>query len=211
MMPPAEGESDADIMVQVQEGERERFALLIKRYQPALLRVARSRLGDASLADDVVQETFLSVYKARHTYDPGRSFRTWLWTILINQCRAHGQRQSRWLRLFSWHLQRSPEDCTRLEQCVDEPAVEPLTRLLANERAEVLEKLLARLPTPQADALRLRFFGGLKFHEIADALGCSLLTAKNRVRVGLLRLSQMISSGEAPPRSNGQSAQPFGR
>ena len=93
-MPPSESPADADIMLRVQAGELEQFATLIRRYQPALLRVARSRLGDATWAEDVVQETFLAVYKARHTYDPRRNFRTWLWTILINQCHTHGQRRS---------------------------------------------------------------------------------------------------------------------
>jgi sigma-70-like protein len=48
------------------------------------------------------------------------------------------------------------------------------------------------LPTAQADALRLRFFGGLKFEEIADAMQCSLGTAKNRVRWGLMRLADHV-------------------
>ena len=59
---------------------------------------------------------------------------------------------------------------------------------------EELESLLARLPEAQADALRLRFFGELKFQEIADAMGCSLATAKNRVRWGLTTLSSMMQS-----------------
>ena len=68
----------------------------------------------------------------------------------------------------------------------------PLERLLAKERTAQLERLLGRLSRVQADALRLRFFGGLKFQEIADTLECSLSTAKNRVRWGLLHLAEMI-------------------
>src|SRR5262249_55015467 len=159
----------------VQSGELEQFATLIRRYQPALLRVARSRLGDASWAEDVVQETLLAVYKARHTYDPRRNFRTWLWTILINQCYAHGQRRSRWLRIFSGPGGEESDEAT-LPEPHEEPAGEPLAQLLAAERAALLEELLGQLSTAQADALRLRFFGELKFQEIADTLGCSLLT-----------------------------------
>jgi RNA polymerase sigma-70 factor (ECF subfamily) len=191
---PVEMESDAAVMERVQAGELEQFATLIRRYQPALLRVARSRLGDASWAEDVVQETFLAVYKARHTYDPGRNFRTWLWTILINQCRAHGQKRSRWLRIFTRSQSGESETAISDNPPVDSQDVEPLERLMAAERAALLEELLAKLPVAQGDALRLRFFGELKFQEIADATGCSLLTAKNRVRLGLLRLSQLISA-----------------
>jgi RNA polymerase sigma-70 factor (ECF subfamily) len=49
----------------------------------------------------------------------------------------------------------------------------------------------------QADALRLRFFGGLKFHEIAEAMPCSLTSAKNRVRWGLLRMAEMLQAAGA--------------
>jgi RNA polymerase sigma factor (sigma-70 family) len=63
--------------------------------------------------------------------------------------------------------------------------------LWRKERAALLDELLARLTPAQADALRLRFFADLKFQEIADTMGCSLLTAKNRVRSGLLRLAEL--------------------
>lgn len=209
-MPPSESPADADIMLRVQAGELEQFATLIRRYQPALLRVARSRLGDATWAEDVVQETFLAVYKARHTYDPRRNFRTWLWTILINQCHTHGQRRSRWLRIFSWPARDEADDVS-LAEAPEEPAGEPLTQLLAAERAALLEELLNQLSAPQADALRLRFFGDLKFQEIADTLGCSLLTAKNRVRVGLLRLSQLIAAREVRSLGDDQRVRPLDR
>ena len=72
-----------------------------------------------------------------------------------------------------------------------------LENLLAAERRQLLEALLAELSTVQADALRLRFFGGLKFQEIADSMGCSLCTAKNRVRWGLLHLSELVQRNSA--------------
>jgi RNA polymerase sigma-70 factor (ECF subfamily) len=56
----------------------------------------------------------------------------------------------------------------------------------------MLERMLSDLPLPQADALRLRFFGELKYQEIADTMRCSLSTAKNRVRDGLVRLSRQL-------------------
>lgn len=210
-MPPVPQESDADIMARVQAGELEQFSTLIGRYQPALLRVARSRLGDPTWAEDVVQETFLAVYRSRQTYDLQRNFRTWLWTILINQCRAQGKRRARWLRIFDWGSPGEPQVPSDLASHAPETGGEPLARLLADERAEMLETLLARLPSAQADALRLRFFAGLKFQEIANALGCSLLTAKNRVRVGLLRMSQLLAANEVRSDRTEQKVRLFGR
>jgi RNA polymerase sigma-70 factor (ECF subfamily) len=57
----------------------------------------------------------------------------------------------------------------------------------------LVHELLAKLPEAQADALRLRFFGGLSFPEMATALGCSESGAKNRVKTGLLTLAKWLS------------------
>ncbi len=67
-----------------------------------------------------------------------------------------------------------------------------LAQLLGTERKERVHRLLARLPEAQADALRLRFFGGLQFSEIALAMGSSLSGAKQRVKHGLLELADQL-------------------
>ena len=66
---------------------------VVRRYQAVLARVARSRLGRADWAEDVVQETFWPRSSRVASLRPQYSFRTWLWTILLNQCRAHYQRR----------------------------------------------------------------------------------------------------------------------
>jgi RNA polymerase sigma-70 factor (ECF subfamily) len=193
--------SDAALMRVVQEGRSDRFALLVERYERPLLRVAYSRLGRVDWAEDAVQETFLSAFKSAHTFNPQYSFRTWLWTILLNQCRTSYRRRARderaQLQVTAWDgpfsIEASSEHTSR-RLVSDEPA--PLDRLLAKERTAQIEAMLVHLSEVQADALRLRFFGGLKFNEIAQTMGCSLSTAKNRVRWGLTKLTEMI--GELP-------------
>lgn len=186
--------SDATLMARVQQGETECFAELVRRYQPALVRVAASRLGRADWAEDVVQETFLAAFKSRASYDCRLNFRTWLWTILLNQCRGHYQRRVRSVPLepLSAGLEHSAGP-------TNDPSGggSPLAQLLAKERAAQLEALLAQLTLAQADALRLRFFGGLKFHEIAETMQCSLNTAKNRVRFGLTRMAELLEAAAA--------------
>lgn len=179
-------------MQRVQAGQTGLFAELIHRYQPALLRVARSRLVRADWAEDAVQEAFLAAYKSRHTYRNEFSFRTWLWTILLNQCRSLGQRQRRAAQAGLWHGDYEPGEA--VAALPDDAQPLPLTQLLARERGELLESLLGQLSEVQADALRLRFFAGLKFQEIADTMGCSLGAAKNRVQAGLIKLSEMVRS-----------------
>jgi RNA polymerase sigma-70 factor (ECF subfamily) len=192
--------NDADLMRLAQEGDPVALCAIVERYQEALLRVARSRLRRDDWAEEAVQETLMAAVKSRHTYDPQRGFRTWLWTILLNQCTAVRRRQLRAERVANW-TDRAPAEAhaTAIEANVVEPGDSPLAALLAKERAGLLDRLLEALGEPRADALRLRFFAGLRFQEIADAMGCSLLTAKHRVKFGLLRLAQIVGA-DAPVR-----------
>jgi RNA polymerase sigma-70 factor (ECF subfamily) len=193
--------SDAILLQRVEAGQSECFAELVRRYQPALVRVARSRLGRNDWAEDVVQETFLAVFKSCDSYNPRYSFRTWLWTILLNQCRTHYQRRMRTLSAESLDVDREE---TLAPTAEEQQAASPLAALLAKERAAALEALLAQLSTVQADALRLRFFAGLKFHEIAEAMPCSLNTAKTRVRTGLERMATLIEAAGTQGASPGE-------
>src|SRR5262245_42539135 len=161
-------------------GEREAFAHLVTRYQSPLLKAAISRLGRRALAEEVVQETFLCALKWLHTYDSKYSFRTWLWTILLNQCSRQGKREAR--HILAGTL--APE--TKRNSATSRGGLErsPLEVLLAREDNQLVHELLTRLPEAQADALRLRFFGELTFGEIAAAMECSEPGAKHRVKVG---------------------------
>lgn len=193
MTSPFSPPSDASLIAAVLAGERERFAVLVERYQGPLLRLARNRLGRHDWAEDVVQETFLWAFKSLASYDSRFSFRTWLWTILLNQCNRHYQRRARQTAL---EQARQPQGDVGLDGerlATDEAS--PSERLLAKERAQQLADVLAELPDVQADALRLRFFGELKFQEIADVQGCSLTSAKNRVRWGLLKMAERLGAG----------------
>jgi RNA polymerase sigma-70 factor (ECF subfamily) len=192
-----EPKSEGTILAAILAGDGDSFDELMRRYQRPLWRVARSRLGRDDWADDVVQETFCCVLRWLHTYDSRFSFRTWLWTILLNQCRRQLKKCSRGYFLGWWQEEGSDNPLHREIARQLELDETPSKKLVAKERTELLDALLIRLPEVQADALRLRFFGGLKFSEIADTMSCSLSTAKNRVKWGLLKLADLVGpSGE---------------
>lgn len=192
---------DATIMLAVKNGEFEQFDLLVERYRLPLIRVAASKLGETAWAEDVVQETFLAVFAARHTYNPQFAFRTWLWTILLNLCRRQLKRYHRGPR----QVPRSQLPANRSAQAPPEPIEQEtgLSRLLQRERRERLSALLNELPEAQGDALRLRFFGELKFSEIAEAMSSSISGAKRRVQNGLLALAAKLEQDEFTDESAG--------
>ncbi len=180
-------------MRRVQAGEVELFDRLVERYRAPLLNVAWSKLGDQTWAEDVVQETFLAAFASRATYKPQFAFRTWIWTILLNLCRRQWQRRAQRPREHSLPQPSTVELPGFREPVTDEtaPAV-----LLRSERRIEVHQLLARLPEVQADALRLRFFGGLQYSEIALAMNSSLGAAKLRVRNGLAALADHLRDDE---------------
>ncbi|MEX1040046.1 MAG: sigma factor, partial [Pirellulaceae bacterium] len=76
--------TDGEIITAVIAGDRDKYAVIVNRYRPALLNLARSYLPDSAAAEDAVQQAFLNSYRWLSTYDSRYSFRTWLWTILLN-------------------------------------------------------------------------------------------------------------------------------
>jgi RNA polymerase sigma-70 factor (ECF subfamily) len=184
---------DSAFIAAVLAGQTEQFGELARRYRDGLWRAAKSRLGDSDKADDAVQEALLNAYRWLASYDSRFSFRTWLWTILLNQCRRVLGKTAKRREQQASDTEAAPgfAELVGREACPHESA-------LIQERAEVLERLLDRLPESQADALRLRFFGDLKFQEIADVLECSVGTAKNRVRAGLLQLAKWLGEDDEP-------------
>lgn len=190
---PVMQQPDSTLIAAVLAGQTEQFGELARRYRAGLWRAAKSRLGDSDKADDAVQEALLNAYKWLASYDSRFSFRTWLWTILLNQCRRMLGKTARRREQQASDTESAPSfaELVGREACPHESA-------LIQERAEVLERLLDRLPESQADALRMRFFGDLKFQEIADVLECSVGTAKNRVRAGLLQLARWLGEDDAP-------------
>ncbi|PQO35352.1 RNA polymerase sigma factor [Blastopirellula marina] len=179
--------TDGELLTAVLSGQREKFAVIVQRYQLPLLRLAMSRLGSQQEAEDAVQQTFLNAFRWLDTYDSRYSFRTWLWTILINNCNRLHQRSAR-------RAENEIGDSPAIEYRADDAAAEPLAAMITAERREHVRRLLTELTPSQAEAVRLRFFGQMKFQEIADSLGCSLPAAKARVRKGMIRLTELLSA-----------------
>ena len=175
--------TDQYLMMRVLDGQVELFDELVKRHRASMLRAAVSKMRNQATAEDVVQDTFLAAFARRVTFDPQYSFRGWLWTILLNTARTQ-------LTLDRRRYDRLAEVATNIARPVTTET--GLDLLLRVEQSELLEQFLGELPEAEADALRLRFFGGLQFDEIAQAMAISLNGARKRVCRGLERLAGLL-------------------
>ncbi len=161
------------------DGEQEAFSLIVRRWEKRIYNLAWRMVGNREDAQDIVQETFLSVFKSiKGLREPG-SFATWLYQIALNHCRA--RRRSR-----SFDISIADPGP---EQAGDEKSL--FSGIPARERGDVLEardiiqKALAGLSEDHRSAIVLKEYVGLSLEELADVMECPLSTAKSRLYHGL--------------------------
>ena len=172
--------TDADLIARVLTREDQHaFAELVRRYQsPMRAFLTRLTRGDAHLADDLAQETFLKAWRKLHTYRGGARFSTWLFGIAFNEFRTVA-RQRKELTLDE--IDEPPTDAA--QPAADSPGglrldlTEALKRLHSNERAAVL----------------LCCQNGLSHEEAAQVLDCPLGTVKTHVLRGKEKLRKRLA------------------
>lgn len=180
-------ESDSGLVSRLQSGELRAFEVLFERYSGRLLAYATGLLGDGTLAQDVVQETFLSLVKNVDKVDAGRGVSGWLFRTARNKA-IDIMRRRKWLRLGVEY-----EEASRTAVGAGPDAA---AGLMGKERAERVRVGLAELSGRQKEVLVLRFFGDLTFEEIARVTRRPLGTVLWQAQAGLRRLRELFSGLE---------------
>src|SRR5688572_7456893 len=85
--PTVDGDDD-ELLARLRAGDEDAFGALVRRYHPSLSRLARSVVGSAAVADEVVQDTWLAVVRGVDRFEGRSSFKTWLFHILMNRART---------------------------------------------------------------------------------------------------------------------------
>jgi RNA polymerase sigma-70 factor (ECF subfamily) len=181
--------TDADLMRRVQADDDEAFRLLYERHSPASYGVALAITRSRRLAEESVQDAFLTVWRSRGAYAAARgSVGGWLLTITRSRALDALRRVSRHDR--AWE----PLD----DHEVPAPSVEsPDVQAARGEDHREIRAAFTVLPSEQATALALAYFGDLTHAEIAAHLGLPLGTVKGRIRLGLRRLSAELAPAAA--------------
>ena len=175
--------SDNELLRAVSRGDEQALAFIYDRYRLILFGLILRILHDRQEAEDVLQETFLQVWRRAADFDAtrGRAF-TWLVTIArsraLDRLRALGSRA----RTAEEVVAHSTNDH------VGDAAAEAVT----SEQQKIVRQALAELPEEQRRTLFLAYFEGLTQSEIAARLGDPLGTVKTRMRSGLMKLREVL-------------------
>jgi RNA polymerase sigma-70 factor (ECF subfamily) len=174
--------ADNALMALVADGDREAFALLYERHRAAATSLAMRMCARHALAEEIVQEAFLSCWRGRGLFDRTRgSVRAWVLGIVRNRA-IDALRQGTVLQLADW---------SRVE-----PSVPSRTDALyagSAGRASELLDALGELPLEQGAAIALAYYGGYTHSEIATMLDTPLGTVKARVRRGLRTMAEELT------------------
>ena len=174
------------------------FAELIGRYERELYSYLRRYLGNASLAEDAFQSTFMQVHLKGHLFDGSRRFRPWLYTIATNQA-IDLQRRNKRHQLVSLDRPQGSENAEvgNLLDLLQTAESSPLERLDLRERVDWVRQAVAGLPEQLASAVQMIYFRGLKYREAADELSVPVGTVKSRLHAAVQRLGDAWRSDQS--------------
>jgi RNA polymerase sigma-70 factor (ECF subfamily) len=176
--------ADEDLMQLVRRGEAEAFEVVYERHCNAAFSLAYRMCGTRAAAEDVVQESFLSLWRSGTRYDRTRgSVRTWVLGIVHNRAIDS-------LRRSVVHDRRraSDEGIEERFEARERTEVE-VARL---DEAEEIRQALRTLPAEQGRVIELAYFGGFTQTEIASMLDAPLGTVKGRMRLGLEKMRSQL-------------------
>jgi RNA polymerase sigma-70 factor, ECF subfamily len=186
--PPA----DEELISRLQGGDEVAFNLLVGRYKNVLMNFAFRFLGDYDEADDVVQETFVRLFRNRDSYRPVAKFSTWLYTICgnlaRNQLRKRKQRGPLSL-LWPFHGRDDP----RRRDIPDESARADAEAERALQR-DVIQKALNSLSPEQRQVVILFDIQELSYEEICDVTGLNMGTVKSRLSRARAQLREKLAA-----------------
>ena len=180
--------TDESLALRLQAGESKAGEQLVLRYYPALIRYLHRLGGSEHLAEELHQQTWLSVLDHIGRFNPSSTaggFKAWLFRIATNKANDHWRARGREKAATAELKLAGGENGGDALPAVGE-------RLENTEEHHKLHRAIEQLPEAQRQVLLLRYYSNLKFVEIAEMLGCPLNTALGRMHKATLKLRQLM-------------------
>lgn len=179
------GSSDEELMLCYRDGDAGAFDALYRRHRGGLYRYLLRQCRHAAMAEELFQDVWMNLIRARAGYAVTAKFTTYLYRVAHNRLIDHYRKHAH-AAVASF----DDEDCGELESLTDQRERPPDAALDAKRQAERLLALVAELPDAQREAFLLQQEGGMSVEEIAQATGVTRETAKSRLRYATAKLRQ---------------------
>ena len=201
-VPPQSDLDECSLVKRLRKGDEAVFSLLVERHHASLVRLAMCHVPDRSIAEEVVQDTWVALLEGLDRFEGRSSLKTWIFTILANRAKTRAGRERRQLPVSTLAGDDEPEvpldrflppdDPHRPLGWAAPPRAWPEERLLSGEVVERVREAIAQLPPAQQAVIGLRDVEGLSAEEVVAALNISagnervlLHRARSRVRRAL--------------------------
>ncbi len=199
---PPKDRSDEDLLLGYRSsGDTQAFEELVHRYERELFNYLRRYLGDAEMAEDAFQATFLQVHLKCDRFEPGRKVRPWLYTVATNQA-IDAQRRERRHRMVSldrrYAGRQGDEGAGSLAELLDAEEPSPTDLLESAEQARYVRRAIRELPDSLREVLLLVYYQGLKYREAAEVLSIPVGTVKSRLHAAVRKLDFTIDQTYSP-------------
>lgn len=194
--PPVVDDDDG-LLAGLRRGDEAAFVTLVRRYQPAMLRLAEATVGSRAVAQEVTQDTWVAVFRGVERFEGRSALKTWLFRILLNRARTAAGREQRAGRPQEIDDERF--DSSGAWASPPEPWSDQVDdRLVAAELAPRVQRLLGELPDSQRQVVLLRDVEGLPAAEVAVLVGVSdanqrVLLHRGRAQVRRLLAAEVVS------------------
>ncbi|MDX1671840.1 MAG: sigma-70 family RNA polymerase sigma factor [Balneolaceae bacterium] len=183
--------SDEDLMEHFQAGKEKAFNILVERYKDRLHNFLYRYTHNHQDCEDLVQETFLRVYRSRHSYERIARFSTWMYTIALNLAKSLYKKKQ---RMTTVTIHKDPNDSEDRKMEIEDTAVLPDVSLHQKMCVDKLEKALKELKEDFREVVVLRDVQNLSYEEIAEITDLPMGTVKSRINRGRAHLQELLVS-----------------
>lgn len=180
--------SDENLMLAYRDGDADAFETLYRRHKGALYRYLLRQCGHAANAEELFQDVWINLIKARERYEVRAKFKTYLFTLAHNRLIDHFRRRGGNMAADNSALEEAP---------AADPSTQPDRHLDTKRRVRRLLEMIERLPNAQRETFLLREEAGLTLEEIAMVTRVGVEAAKSRLRYALAKLKQGMGDLEA--------------
>jgi len=187
--------NDEDLMEYFQQGVLEAYDILVSRYKDPLSNYIYRFLGDIKEVEDLLQETFLRVYRNRHSYRRIAKFSTWLYTIAGNLARSEYRKRKR-RRIYSLNATNRDDEDYEVE--IPDESFSPDVHTESTIQDHFVQEALAQISPEFREVVVLRDVQQLAYEEIADITGLPMGTVKSRINRGRTKLQALLKDVYVP-------------